>query len=143
MLGEHGLTPLTDHRQAEALQIETIQSVTGIKPPAASVAMHYTAKIRSESLARFGAYSMGDWFRKVFRKKPADPIKKRRKALQHGLARMKEETEHSMRSHFIDFGKPSNFSIYSNSSMLQPIWFMNNSWPSSMHIKPIWALFPK
>ncbi len=86
MLSKHGLTPLTDHRQAQALQMETIQSVTGIKPPAASVAMHYTAKIRSESLARLGAYTMGDWFRKLFRKKPADPLKKRRKVLQHGLA---------------------------------------------------------
>ena len=109
MLAEHDLTPLNGQREPQSLQIETIQSVSGIRPPAASVVMNYTAKIRGESLARFGAYSLGDWFRKVFRKKETDPLKKRRKALQHGLARMKKETEQSMRSHFVDFRETVKF----------------------------------
>ena len=109
MLVEHALTPLNGQREPQSLQIETIQSVSGIRTPAASVSMNYTAKMRGESLARFGAYSMGDWFRKLFKKEPADPLKKRRKALQHGLARMKKETEQSMRSHFIDFRETVKF----------------------------------
>ena len=109
MLVEHDLTPLNSRREPQSLQIETIRSVFGIRPPAASVSMNYTAKIRGESLAHFGAYSMGDWFRKVFRKKETDPLKKRRKALQHGLARMKKETEQSMRGHFVDFRETVKF----------------------------------
>jgi len=109
MLSEHGLTPLANHQEPQSLQVEIIQSVSGIKPPAASVSMHYTAKIRSESLMRFGAYSVGDWVRKIFKKEPSDPLKRRRKALQHGLARMKKETEQSMRSHFIDFRETVKF----------------------------------
>ena len=89
--------------------LTSVKSASGIAMPSATAVMHYSAKIKSDAVLRYGAYSLVGWFRKVL-KKPDDPdYSKGGKALKDGMRRMKRETERSIKSQFLDFREHIKF----------------------------------
>ncbi len=89
--------------------METVRNRAGISLPPAVAHLRYSARIRTEAVMRFGFYSLLKAVKKVLKK----PIQSRREeglqALKDGLARIRRETERSLRFHFKDYAENVKF----------------------------------
>jgi hypothetical protein len=110
MLAKQGLPQIPDAPSTVgAFNLEAVKSVQGLSVPSAGATMHYSAKVKSEAWARFGAYSLGRWVRKLFKKGNGDDRAEGLKALKVGVARMRREMEESLKRHFVDHRETLKF----------------------------------
>ncbi len=71
--------------------------------------MRYSAKVKTETIMRLGAYKMMRVFRKLIRKPVANGQQEEIHALKDGVERMKKETERSILFHFKDYRENIKF----------------------------------
>lgn len=85
------LTPEeTSHRLAE-IDLETARRMAGIQFPALSTVLGYSLKVRAEVMVRFGAYSLVNLARHLFKKPRRPRAELCAKALADGMARSRKE----------------------------------------------------
>ncbi len=109
-LGNQGLTGVTAAAEAWTRpDLASVKSMSGLTLPPASAVMHYSARIKSDALLRYGAYSLVSWFRKLIKKPGDTKIPEGLKALNDGMRRMKRETERSIKSQFLDYREHIKF----------------------------------
>ncbi|RUA00466.1 MAG: hypothetical protein DSY89_06525 [Deltaproteobacteria bacterium] len=89
--------------------LASVKSMSGLSLPSANAVMHYSARIKSDAMLRYGAYSMVKWFRKLFKKPDSPKNSEGLKALNDGMRRMKREIERSIKSQFIDYREHIKF----------------------------------
>jgi len=109
-LRDQGLDPVTTHMDGLVQPSPaSVKSMSGLALPPAAAVMSYSARIKSDAVLRYGAYSLARLFRKMF-KKPAEPkYADGLKALKDGMRRMKRETERSIKAHFRDYQEGIKF----------------------------------
>ena len=83
--------------------IGSLKTAGGIKTPKASAVISYTARVRAESVIRFGLYSIVSFIKKTFKKQIADKTENEKMALKDGLKRIKQETVSNLVSHFLSY----------------------------------------
>jgi len=109
-LREQGLDPVTTHLDGLIQPSPaSVKSMAGLALPPAATVMSYSARIKSDAVLRYGAYSLVRLFRKMF-KKPAEPkYAEGLKASKDGMRRMKRETERTIKAHFKDYQEGIKF----------------------------------
>ena len=109
-LRDQGLDPVTT-RMDGLVQPNpaSVKSMSGLALPPAAAVMNYSARIKSDAVLRYGAYSLARLFRKMF-KRPAEPkYAEGLKALKDGMRRMKRETERTIKAQFKDYQEGIKF----------------------------------
>jgi GTPase SAR1 family protein len=89
--------------------LASVKSMSGLHLPSANAVMHYSARIKSDALLRYGAYSLVRWFRKIMKKADEPKHSEGLKALTDGMQRVKRETERSIKSQFMDYREHIKF----------------------------------
>ncbi|MBI9087428.1 MAG: dynamin family protein [Desulfobacterales bacterium] len=107
-MARHGAAPGPGQR-VTLPDMATLRTMAGISLPPADTTMRYSARIRTEAVLRLGFYSAVKWFKKVLRKPLQDPQEEKRTALADGMARIRRETENSMRFHFKSYRENFKF----------------------------------
>lgn len=104
-LSEFGITPEmpTETSGQEMPDIESVKSAAGIVSPKATAAISYSARVRAESVVRFGLYNIVSFIRKTLKRQPADKTENEKLALRDGLNRLKKETVGGLTSHFLSY----------------------------------------
>ncbi|MEA3232274.1 MAG: dynamin family protein [Thermodesulfobacteriota bacterium] len=109
-LRDQGLDPVTTRMDGlvrpNPISVKSISELA--LPPAAEV-MNYSARIKSDAVLRYGAYSLARLFRKVFKKSAEPKYTESLKALKDGMRRMKRETERTIKAHFRDYQEGIKF----------------------------------
>ncbi|MGD8763668.1 MAG: dynamin family protein [Desulfobacteraceae bacterium] len=104
---------INDRPQIQLPDMEALVRQTGMKPPAISAAMRYSASIRTSAIVRFGFFSLQRNFKKLLKK----PVKERsdmvQRALRGGAQQMKRETLKSFVVNLRDFRENLKFGYFS------------------------------
>ncbi|PIE71602.1 MAG: hypothetical protein CSA22_01890 [Deltaproteobacteria bacterium] len=90
-------------------ELESMKTVAGIALPPIMDLTRYGARVRTETLFRFGIYTLINRIRQVFKKPVTEDRREALRALKDGLKRMKRETEASIRFHFKDYQENLKF----------------------------------
>ena len=109
-LGSIGVTAIQHPMEAFRVpDLDAVKSGIGLRLPSMAITLQYSARIRTEAVARLGCYTLMSWIARLFKKtmpnRQADEIH----ALKNGVDRMKRETEHSIISHFTDYRENLKF----------------------------------
>jgi hypothetical protein len=102
-----GITTVADEWSRPNLA--SVKSMSGLTLPPANTVMHYSARIKSDALLHYGAYSLVKWFRKIMKKADESKHSEGLKALADGMRRVKRETERSIKSQFMDYREHIKF----------------------------------
>jgi hypothetical protein len=102
-----------DRPQIQLPDMEALVRQTGMKPPAISAAMRYSASIKTTAIVRFGFFNLQRNFKKLLKK----PVKERsdmvHRALKGGAQQMKRETLKSFVVNLRDFRENLKFGYLS------------------------------
>ena len=82
------------------LDIEGLKQCAGLKVPSAVAPLRFTARIRTEAVARLGFYTVVEWARRAMKKPAAAPTHGGGQALLDALKRIKRETAKGIDFHF-------------------------------------------
>ena len=88
---------------------EALRRMHALRLPVATAYLDYTARIKTEAIVRLGFYSLVQLFRRLLKKPVRSQQEDALKALEDGVARIKRETEKSIRFHFKDFKENIKF----------------------------------
>jgi len=103
-LSDQGLTPVTTAvDEWTRPNLDLVKSMSGLTLPSATAVMRYSARIKSDAVLRYGAYSLVRWFRKIIKKPDKSKYSEGLKALKDSMRRMKRETERSIKAQFKDY----------------------------------------
>lgn len=89
--------------------LNLIKRTGGLSLPPLTASMRCTAKIKTEAVMRFGAYSFVRLVKKVLKKPIRNTKESELRALKNGVLRMKQETERSVIFHFKDYRENIKF----------------------------------
>jgi GTPase SAR1 family protein len=89
--------------------LEVIRQTAGLDLPPANAAMRYSTSVKTEAIMRLGAYKFWRVLRKLLRQPVHTGQQEEIRALEDGVARMKKETERSLRFHFKDYRENIKF----------------------------------
>ncbi|MFO7560738.1 MAG: dynamin family protein [Desulfobacterales bacterium] len=92
-----------------APDIESTKRLIGLRIPAASATMRYSARIKTEAVLRLGFYKILKAFKKLIKKPYRAKEDDVYQALQDGIRRMKRETENSIIFHFKNYRENIKF----------------------------------
>jgi len=92
-----------------ALKTESIIRPNGVSPPPLVTALHYSAKVRTEAVVRFGFYRALSNVKTLFKKSSNQKGKQAIKALEDAARRMKRETEKSVVFNLKDYRENLKF----------------------------------
>jgi GTPase SAR1 family protein len=99
--------------QSNFPNIESIKNASNIKYPKASTVINYTARVRAESVMKFGMYSAITLIKKTFKKRnKKDKIDNKIKALRGSLSKIKQETSANFVSHFASYKENLKFQYF-------------------------------
>ncbi len=101
------------HREKREMSLmptmESVKMMAGLKVPAASAMMRYSARVKTEAFMRLGFYAMVNVLKKILKK----PILKEKQdafqALEDGVRRLKRETEQSVLYYFKNYKENIKF----------------------------------
>ncbi len=96
----------------ELPDIESIKRSGNISYPKATAVISYTARVRAESLLKFGIYRIKSFIKKTFKKDSGDKAQNEIEALKDGLSRIKYETVSNLVSHFISYKENVKFQYF-------------------------------
>ena len=82
--------------KSDAPDFEPLKQILGLKLPPSDATMRYSAKIKTEAIARLGFYSVIKLVKKILKKPIQDENEQEIQALGDGIKRMKRETEKSI-----------------------------------------------
>jgi hypothetical protein len=88
---------------------EALKQRAGLKVPSAATPLGFSARIRTEAVARLGFYTVVEWTRRVVKKPAATPTDKGLQALLDGLRRIKRETVRAVEFHFKNYRENIKF----------------------------------
>ncbi len=113
-LQDQGLNPMAAKTNGHMAgwtrpDVAGVKSMSGATLPPAAAVMHYSGRIKSDAVVRYGAYSLVRLFRKIFKKTATSKNAEGQKALTEGMRRMKRETERSIKAHFQDYQEGLKF----------------------------------
>lgn len=94
------------------VDLDAVKRSMELKLPPVQAAMHYSARIKTEAVARLGYYTVVRLVKKMVRKKVAHKRTSELKALKVGIRRMKREMEKSMDATFKDFRENIKFQYF-------------------------------
>jgi hypothetical protein len=94
---------------AEALDMDQLRRQSGVELPPASAVTRYSAKVKTEAILRLGAYRFWRGFKKLLRQPVSADEREAVQALEDGVARLRRETEQSVRFHFKDYRENIKF----------------------------------
>jgi GTPase SAR1 family protein len=90
-------------------ELDAVKSQTGLRLPSVGITLQYSARIKTEAVAKLGCYTVISLIKRMLKKpmqtRQADEIL----ALKDGVDRMKRETERSIISHFMDYRENLKF----------------------------------
>lgn len=89
--------------------MDRVKTRAGLKLPPASIALRYSAKIKSEAVLRLGAYTTITLIKRLLKRPFQNPEDNGLSALADAVDRMKAETEKSIVSHFRDYRENIKF----------------------------------
>jgi len=92
-----------------ALKTESIIRPNGVSPPPLVTALHYSAKVRTEAVVRFGFYRALSNVKTLFKKSSNQKGKQAIKALEDAARRMKRDTEKSVVFNLKDYRENLKF----------------------------------
>ena len=92
-----------------ALKTESIIKTGGVSPPPLVTALHYSAKVRTEAVVRFGFYRALSNVKTLFKKSSNQKGKQAIKALEDAARRMKRDTEKSVVFNLKDYRENLKF----------------------------------
>ncbi len=92
-----------------ALKTESIIRPNGVSPPPLVTALHYSAKVRTEAVVRFGFYRALSNVKTLFKKSSEQKGKQATKALEDAARRMKRDTEKSVVFNLKDYRENLKF----------------------------------
>lgn len=95
--------------EAEIPSMEVLRRRAGVQLPPAAAVTRYSAKVKTEAILRLGAYRAWRGFKKLLRKPVAQDEREAIRALEDGVARLRKETESSVRFHFKDYRENIKF----------------------------------
>lgn len=99
-------------RGRELQDIETIKRAGSLSHPKATTVISYTARVKAESMIRFGIYRLFGFIKKALKKEPVDKTQSEVTALKDGLSRIKQETISNLVSHFISYRENIKFQYF-------------------------------
>jgi len=91
------------------LKMDTVLSAGSVSPPPLVAATHYSTKIKTEAIMRFGLYRVMRNVSKLFRKSADQEGEETRRALKDAIRRMKRETGRSVVFHLKDYRENLKF----------------------------------
>ena len=94
------------------VNLTSVKQSMGLKLPTVQAAMQYSAKIKTEAVARLGYYTFLSLIKKILRKRVLNENKGELKALKVGVRRMKREMEKSMHATFKDYRENIKFQYF-------------------------------
>lgn len=89
--------------------LDAVKSGIALRLPSMAISLQYSARIRSEAVARLGCYTLRSWIVRLFKKTLPNRKEDEVHALKDGMARIKQETERSIVSHFTDYRENLKF----------------------------------
>jgi len=89
--------------------LDAVKSKIGLRLPSMAVSLQYSARIRTEAVARLGCYTVMSWIGRLFKKTLPNRQADEMHALKDGMERIKRETERSIVSHFTDYRENLKF----------------------------------
>lgn len=102
-MGSLGMSQIKDVSEELSFQdVESIRSGKGLTLPISVETMRYSTSVKTEATLRLGLYNTLKFVKRIFRRPVKDGYAEEMRALKHGIAKMKQETEGSIHSHFMD-----------------------------------------
>ncbi len=90
-------------------ELDAVKSHAGLRLPSAGVTLRYSARIKTEAVAKLGCYTLVTLVKRLLKKSTSDRHADALHALKDGVDRMKRETERSIVSHFTDYRENLKF----------------------------------
>jgi hypothetical protein len=97
---------------ANDIDLRSVKQSMGLKLPTVQAAMQYSAKIKTEAVARLGYYTLLRFVKKMLRKNVSHEKEGELKALKAGIKRMKREMEKSIDATFKDYRENVKFQYF-------------------------------
>ena len=91
------------------LDVEGLKRFAGLKVPSATTPLRFSARIRTEAVARLGFYTLVQWARRVLKRENAGPDQRGLKALMDALPRIKRETIKAIEFNFKSYRENIKF----------------------------------
>jgi GTPase SAR1 family protein len=95
--------------QLTFIDVDALKQRAGLKVPSAATPLGFSARIRTEAVARLGFYTVVEWARRILKKPAAAPTDKGVQALLDGLRRIKRETLKAVAFHFKSYQENIKF----------------------------------
>ncbi len=95
--------------EIRAKDLAVIKKHHTLKLPPADFIMNYTSKIKTEAVMRMGVYSLGRMIKQIFKKTSPNDRTGEIRALKHGIARLKADTEKTVVFHFKSYRENIKF----------------------------------
>ena len=89
--------------------IDLVQRTSGLRLPPLAAAVRFTAKMKTEAMARFGLHSFVQMARKLLRQPVHDDTEGKRATLKNAVSQIKKEMEQSLIFHFKDYRENMKF----------------------------------
>ena len=90
-------------------EMDAVKSQIGLRLPSVGVTLQYSARIKTEAVARLGCYTVISLVKRLLKKPMRNRQSDEMLALKDGVERMKRETERSIISHFTDYRENLKF----------------------------------
>ncbi len=105
-----GFSPVKDCMCAIRIpELDGVKSRSGLRLPSSGITLRYSARIKTEAVAKLGCYTLVTLVKRLLRKSTPDRQGDEIHALKDGVNRMKRETERSIVSHFTDYRENLKF----------------------------------
>lgn len=98
-----------DAGQLTFIDVDALKQRVGLKVPSAATPLGFSARIRTEAVARLGFYTVVEWARRILKKPAAASTDKGVQALLDGLRRIKRETLKAVAFHFKSYQENIKF----------------------------------
>ncbi len=99
-----GMAPVTATLKGIPLpDVRTLKASHGLRPPMIDTAFGAGRRVRTETLARFGIYSLLNALKRIFRRPFRSDAQKRRLAVAEGVRRLKVESRKELDFRFKDY----------------------------------------
>jgi hypothetical protein len=110
LMGSFGINGLREQQtKIELADLESIKDMSGLSIPPAVASLRYTARIKTEAVARLGFYTVVKLFRRLLKKPSQDKNEEEIQALKDGVLKIKRETERSIIFLFKDYRENIKF----------------------------------
>ncbi len=110
VLASYGVSNRSEKPKCVSLTgLEQIKEIADIKPPSAKIPLRYSARIKTQAVMHFSAYSIASLLEKLIKRSMVANNKKEMRVFKKGILSLKRELVHSIISHFKDYQENIKF----------------------------------